>query len=74
MPLSTTHTLDGVEVVPDLLVWDYDLRPCRVTGVAFHDRSIPWFATQHLDGTRGKDFDASRLWFRHPSTGKQVQA
>lgn len=81
--ISTTHTLDGVEVVPGLLVWDYDLRPRRV--VQRHDtyrvslglppEEDPWWEMEDpVTGTRGSDMNCSRMWVRHPSTGQRVKA
>lgn len=71
--ISFTHTLDGVEVVPGLRVWDYDLRR-RVV-----DQPRPykegngdqwWDMTDPETGRRGSMMNASRMWARHPSTGE----
>jgi len=75
MRISTTHTLDGTEVVPGLLVWDYDMRPRRVGEVAFRSHGTTWYEMFDLDtGRRGSDMDPSRMWFRHPATGRKVPA
>lgn len=56
-------TLDGVEVVPGLAVWDYNL---RVTTVVDKTPYTPgWWDTEN-----GGMFDGARMWTRHPSTGQ----
>jgi len=74
MALSTTHTLDGVEVVPGLLVWDYDLRARRVVRIAYTDHGNPWWELEDpVTEERGSDMDASRMWVYHPSNGRKVR-
>lgn len=56
-------TLDGVEVVPGLAVWDYNLRATTVTQPT---PSTPgWW-----DTANGGMFNGERMWTRHPATGQ----
>ena len=80
--ISTTHTLDGVEVKQGLVVWDYDLR-VRVVGerndLYREDLGLPlsedpWYVmTDPATGNRGSDMNCSRMWVRHPSTRQPAQ-
>jgi len=77
-----SKTLDGVTVAPGLYVWDYDLRRGIVLEVEYTEplregqkAPVTWWKVRQVneDGTPGertKMFDASRMWARHPSTGK----
>jgi len=73
MRVSQTHTLDGVEVVPGLRVWDYDLRRRVVGEVSSREADgDPWYVMRAVDAPdlRGSDMNPSRMWVRHPSTGE----
>ena len=75
--ISTTHTLDGVEVIEGLRVWGYNLDP-RIVGPVSYRSPVqpdwppsPWHVmTDPVTGRRGSDMDPSRMWFRHPSDGR----
>ena len=72
MTLSKTHTLDGVEVVPGLRVWDYNLR-VRVVSEDFAREADgdPWYRMIDPEtGRYGSDMNPSRMWRYHPSTGR----
>lgn len=67
--------LDG-DVIDDYgTYWDYDLRRVTIDFVAtrFGAHWDGWFETRYVDsGQRGSIMNASRLWTRHPSTGKRA--
>lgn len=72
--ISKTHTLDGVEVVPGLRVWDYDLRPRIVGEIRFKEADgDPWY--NMIDPSimaTAKEMNPSRMWFRHPTTQEKA--
>jgi hypothetical protein len=73
-PLSPANdtTIDGVPVTLGMRVWDYDLRPVTVVEVEHLDphSGAWWYRCQRTAGQGpGHQFDAKRMWFRHPSTG-----
>ena len=68
--MTPDTTIDGVPVTEGLRVWDYDLQAAVVGPVAYVEAGVRWYATTRPDGSRGKDFDAKRMWRRHPSTGQ----
>lgn len=67
-----------VEVTEGLLVWDYDLRPGRVTKVDYSFQGTPdgplgvvaWHMVHRLDGGGSEMFDGTRLWTLHPVDGR----
>lgn len=72
-------TLDRVLVTRGLRVWDYDLKPGTVVADEhdgdYGNESDHWFRVvrdPNPDGTGGgyRLFNGSRMWTRHPSTGK----
>jgi len=67
------RTIDGHLVEVGLVVWNYDLEPAVVAGVAHVAADgTTWYSTWRPDGGRGKDFDASRMWHWHPSTRERA--
>lgn len=80
-PISGRYTADGVLVEVDLLVWDYDLRPGRVTQVDYSFEGTPdgplgivaWHLVERLDGKGVGMFDGSRMSTRHPSDGRRPE-
>jgi len=73
--ISFTHTLDGVEVVPGLKVWDYDLRRRIAAAPVSHTESNGdqwWIMIDPETGRRGSIMNPSRMWVRHPSTGERA--
>lgn len=64
------RTIDGRQVKIGMRVWDYDLRVAIVGPIAYYEVGNPWYSTTREDGSRGKDFDAKRMWYRDPSTGE----
>jgi hypothetical protein len=80
MIISKTHTLDGVEVVPGLRVWDYDLNVRVVGSIAYREGTTkddplgdPWFHMINPETmARGSDMNPSRMWFYHPSTQRKA--
>jgi hypothetical protein len=66
-------TIDGVEVVPGLKVWDYDLNAAVVV-VGPKKWSSPngatWYYMAKVDGSWSPMMDVSRMWRRHPRTGE----
>lgn len=81
-PIGTTiswsipmdRTIDGVEIVIGLRVWDYDLRPAIVAGPQKYrnPNEAQWYEMTNLEGGRSKMMDGGRMWYRHPTTGKRV--
>jgi hypothetical protein len=68
-------TIDGVEVVAGLRVWDYDLRRAIVGEPhKWGNPSEPtWYdMTSAATGLRSSSMDAKRMWFRHPTTGEKA--
>jgi hypothetical protein len=71
--MEVHRTVDGVEVVDGLLVWDYDLDLARVS---FADTSgmdsaygfDGWFTLRTVDGGRRKLMNGERMTTRHPFT------
>lgn len=59
-------TIDGIIVTKGMRVWDYNLRQSTVTDRRpFIDNQCKaWFNTDH------GQFDGSRMWVRHPTTGR----
>ena len=73
-PVSPAYdtTIDGVPVTLGMRVWDYDLRPVTVVEVEHLDphSGAWWYRCQRTAGQGpGHQFDAKRMWFRHPTTG-----
>lgn len=64
----TARTLDGVVVVPGLVVIDYDMRVGTVSAEQWHIASdgTPWFRVD----PQNKDFDGGRMWVADPMTGE----
>lgn len=58
-----TRTLDRVEVVPGLCIWNYNLDLDMVIAFDHKSHGQNWWRTE-----RGV-FDAQRMWVRHPVTG-----
>jgi len=72
---------EPVLVTVGLEVWDYDLRPGRVTIVDYSYGGTPdgplgivsWHMVERLDGQGSGTFDGTRMWTRHPVDGRRPQ-
>lgn len=67
------RTVDGVEIVDGLLVWDYDLDLSRVsfadtTGMDSTWGFDGWFTLRTVDGGNRKLMNGERMVTRHPVT------
>lgn len=78
-PAAWWRTIDGVEIVDGLRVWDYDLRRSvvDVKGTAwadptseFHQYWNGWFEMLAPEGGRRSSMNGERMWVRHPTTGE----
>lgn len=69
-PMSDERTIDNHALKLGDRVWDYDLRVAVVGPVHHYEVGTPWYTTTREDGSRGKDFDAKRMWWRHPTDGR----
>ena len=67
----TDRTIDGVPITDGLIVWDYNLDLSVVsTTDHFESHGVRWYQCFNpVTGQRRSDFDGSRMWARHPSTG-----
>lgn len=74
--LSELRTIDGFPLEDGMLAWDYDLEPVRVdfsTAKPEYADGDQWFYCDRIlkPGSRSL-MNSTRLWVRHPSTGKRV--
>lgn len=72
-------TLDGVEVVDGLRVWDYDLRRAVVDAKGtqdahsesqYHQYWDGFFEMRTPEGERSSSMTGDRMWTKHPTTGE----
>ena len=65
------RTIDGYPIEFGMKVWDYDLRPVYVIEVGHiaQDGTVWYRCDRSPDGPGLHQFDALRMWVRHPSTG-----
>ena len=71
------RTADGVEIIDDLLVWDYDMDLSRVslaetTGMDSAWGFDGWFTLRTVDGGRRKLMNGERMVTRHPFTRQRA--
>jgi len=72
-------TIDGVEIVDGLRVWDYnlDIAVVDVVGTKAYHANHPeywdgWFEMKDPDGNRSSTMNGERMWVRHPTTGEKA--